>query len=695
MTVKTNNRSLPPALANVFRMAVVFLLVVLAAGSCGRLKITGKAPGNQAPELILVNTPPGGELLGANPTVFWYGTDADGRIVRYDYAVVREDSGTDRFSIKEYLDRHNNTCPGTNEVERFLRCAQDSLPWVSIFVDSSTASLPTQSRIPLYASFDTLDCDSETVLENIYDSAGNFVDVIEVRHPLNCVSLSIGQYMFVRAIDDQGSVSVIKYRSFLRDNHWPETRISAFEAYRNYFSLPTLTETYKGIAISWGGSDNLDFLPGRAKLDYHWRVYGPYSVGLGRTQDRPKLADTAMFSAPILESQSGDPRKGVWVADTNTVMYNLWRQVDSITTPPDTTRTAFFLFVVQSRDDASVADPTPAFTTYQAVFAKFERKLLLVDETAYKMSLGGYPSWNTNAADTNRVFLRRMADTIDAYITAPHEKWDPAQDFWQRAGQQNQCYVPSSQCSKAVPLTVMSRHELILYIDDDFQEPLGADPDMRIPLSQYLDVGGKLWLVSRIGILNATNTGSSSGPILYRFLEQKEIFPPRYLGISGMYYAGFYGVAKGLGQNPPASNDEFIQAAAIESNDPSLDTPSNLPAIMDVDSVRVNRHWLTLRAALRTDVIQGVPDVGYVERWTEVGAPGTRPLYLFKSWRPGLSPATDMLVAMRTVGPSMQTPKYKTAFLGCPLWFFKEDQVTEYVKGMTDWFYNHPIEDGP
>jgi hypothetical protein len=43
----------------------------------------------------------------------------------------------------------------------------------------------------------------------------------------------------------------------------------------------------------------------------------------------------------------------------------------------------------------------------------------------------------------------------------------------------------------------------------------------------------------------------------------------------------------------------------------------------------------------------------------------------------------------------MQTPKYKTAFTGCPLWFFEENQAMEYVAGMTDWFYNHAIEEGP
>jgi hypothetical protein len=126
--------------------------------------------------------------------------------------------------------------------------------------------------------------------------------------------------------------------------------------------------------------------------------------------------------------------------------------------------------------------------------------------------------------------------------------------------------------------------------------------------------------------------------------------------------------------------------------------PSNLPPRLDVDSLRVEMHWVPLRQVLATDVIRGVPTVGYIIRWTdEAIAPATRPLYLFESWRPGFSPADERLVAVRAVGPTMRIPKYKTAYMGCPLWFFKEneDQIYKYVAGMTDWFYNHDIQEGP
>ncbi len=681
---------------NLYRAGATVLLLALMAGGCGRLKLTGNPPGNSPPELILVNTPPGGQLVGANPTVYWYGTDDDGRIVRYDYAVVPETGAG--FSVEEFLKRHSNTC-GEPDIESFIRCAKDSLPWVSIFVDSSISVLPTNARIPLYASFDTLDCDSEEVRINIKDSTGAVIDIRIDTVGKDCWSMSIAQFMFIRAVDDQGGESDIKYRSFLRDNHWPETRIKSFEAFKDYFSTPSLSETYRGISISWEGADNLDFLPGRAVLDYRWRIYGPYATGNGEVKDRPKLEDTIQFSAPIWESHSADPRKGLWVADTITTVYDLWRQVDSLNPPPDTTRTGFFLFLVQARDDASVADPTPAVTTFRAVYAKFERKLLVVDETAYMISPASYPSWipegedprRAQSGDTNQAFLFRMARLIDANIQEPHDFWKPELDFWQRADQKKLCTI-ADRCSSSVPLTELSRHEMVLYSDDDYSKPITQDPDSRVPLTQYLDIGGKLWLVSRVGLLKGTDMGQSVSPKEFDFLKDGNSFPPRYLGIAGLYYPSFFASAK---QIPPSSNDEFIAAKGISSNDPALDRPANLPPVIDVDSMRNARHYLDLRPFLPTDDILGVPSVGYVLRWTDTQAPATRPLYLFTSWRPGYSPADQRLVAVRAVGPTLRTPKYKTAYMGCPLWFFKENECIEYVKGMTDWFYNQPIEQGP
>jgi hypothetical protein len=673
------------------RAGAALALVVLVASSCSRLEITGRHPENQRPELILVNVPPGGLLLGANPTVYWYGTDIDGRIVRYDYAVVTEDA------VKGYLDRHNNCSQGGTDAERFIQCAVDSMPWVSIFVDSTGSVLPTQEKIPLYASFDTLDCDS--VDSNRFIPPDSFyIETV----PVNCVSMAVPQYMFIRAIDDQGENSVIKYRSFLRNNHWPVTALSpSFDPWRTYFSIPSLSETYRGIEVRWTGSDRSDFLRDQPDLEYHWRVYGPYPIGQRLLEDRPNLRDTILFTTPIWESRSSDPRKGVWVKDTVAAVYDLWREVDRVSGPSDTTRNGYFLIVVQSRDDASVSDPKPAWTTFEAVYPRFERKLLLVDETAYTISPGGYPSWNPNRgddgegqkSDTNRAFLARIAKLVDANIQGAHDSWKPELDYWQRIDQRSLC--STERCSIIVPLTELSKHEMVLYCDDDIIQPVTKNPDMRGPLAEYLDIGGKLWLVSRVGFLNGTDIGPRAGARVIDFLADQNFFAPRYFGIAGVYFAGWYAAAT---DSMPTSNDEFIGADAISSNDPALQMPSNLPPRLDVDSLRVEMHWVPLRQFLTTDVIRGVPAVGYMVRWTdEAIAPATRPLYLFESWRPGFSPADERLIAVRAVGPTMQIPKYKTAYMGCPLWFFKEneDQIYKYVAGMTDWFYNHDIQEGP
>ena len=42
---------------------------------------------------------------------------------------------------------------------------------------------------------------------------------------------------------------------------------------------------------------------------------------------------------PVQESMSADPRDGVWVSDTLAYMYNLWKNVDAVEGPSDTSRT--------------------------------------------------------------------------------------------------------------------------------------------------------------------------------------------------------------------------------------------------------------------------------------------------------------------------------------------------------------------
>ncbi|HSG68938.1 MAG TPA: hypothetical protein VLA12_00910, partial [Planctomycetaceae bacterium] len=172
------------------------VLIGLMSG-CGALENEGSPGANQPPEVFLVNVPPDGYISASSLVVQWYGTDVDGRIVRFDYTVVR---ATELDSVAATLPN-----PGGKEpVEVFIdNILDDDFPyWISVFADS--VSKPTEDVVKLFASTEIADCDS--------------VEVQGQNYPINCISRVEPQYFFIRAIDDVDSTSTIKYRTFQRTN---------------------------------------------------------------------------------------------------------------------------------------------------------------------------------------------------------------------------------------------------------------------------------------------------------------------------------------------------------------------------------------------------------------------------------------------------------------------------------------------
>lgn len=677
-------------------MPAVLALLALVAYGCGG--VSGPHKPNQSPDLIFVDIPAGGTKFAANPTIYWYGTDLDGRIVRYDYAVIPE------TTVQQFVLEHPCSA-GSTLAEKFIKCApEEAFGWISIWVDTTVGRLPTNEKVRLYASFDTLDCDSEEI--KIYKDPVTGKDtLIYDTVPINCVSKALPQYIFVRAIDDQDLPSPIKYRTYLRDNHWPETGISPdFKELFPYFSQPVLTETYKGIPIAWNGSDKSDFLREAPTLEYHWRVYGPYPLD-PKNLRKPTLDDTldihGIPKTPAIESKSNDPRAGVWVKDTSAVLYNLWADVDRGQDTAKATRAGYFLFVVQARDDAFVSDPTPAKITFQAIFPKFERPLLIVDATAYNVTPYEYTSWKSLAADSIQAFLRRVAEwTVNKWVPPPEwgggPRWIDSLDMWNRP---SNAVCPSSvpnpfnRCQDLIPLVEMAKHKLVLYEDGAIAKDMAVDPDARVSLGQYLEVGGMVWLDSRVSLAVTEATGAEG---LYDFFEHRkgaaDDFAPHYLDMAGLWVAGWF---HGFTQTPPRSNDQF---AGMRSVPDPVGAPAreNMPSYLKVDSLRLANTYSPLRATVLPHIVLGVPAVGYAVRWTDdVAGPVSRPLYTFDSYRPALGNYQDRIVGMRTVGPNLQNPKFKTAYFACPLWYFEEEQTRKLVEGMADWFLNEPIESGP
>lgn len=672
---------------------------MLLALGCGEL-IDGGPGANRLPEVFIVNIPADGSEFASSPVVHWYGTDSDGKVERYDYAVV----------VASEVDSVAAELPGEGSaVEKYIAAVlnRPEYPlWVSIFVDSMDAGeLPTLDTIRLFASKFAADCDTEYV--QVFDQETQTFDTLEF--PVNCVSDTIPQYFFVRAIDDHDAASQIKYRSYKRRNHWPEARISVrFNQNGEYVSLKQLTSTYSGIEVIWGGEDRLDFVPPSVPfLEYYWRVYGPFPINPNDPNERPTLADTLTSDSipltPVLESANIDPLQGVWIRDTTALLHDLWRQIDSQEDPlNDTTvtRRAWFMFVVVTRDDAYISDESPAVATFKAIYPKFERKIALLDETAYESKAWANPALNPRQG-TPTVNQNFWLDLLkSAYPEA-----DTMEDFWWRNSTVpvfKKCNPPRVVCGNYVELEFLVRHKLCIIVDDDMWEPPsrpGQTPAVQDVIRKYLDAGGMVWLIGRNSLLPQPSICQSCKEKMFDLCDEESasynLLSCTYFDVEACWYPGHRATAlppKREGDQAPripASNDEFVAATLV-------DPGSGLPPKLEIDRERVDSmfypQYLYPIWALGgfTDKIVGVPEVNFL-----VLGSNSTPLYIFESWRPGgpIPPFNSQSfiqhkpVAVRRVGPDRITPTYKTCQMTFPLYFIKQDQAELLFQKTVEWFF--------
>lgn len=671
--------------------AALALLFLLLAAGCGRLGLEGEPIGNQRPELIFVNIPAGGTQFGANPTVYWFGSDPDGRVVRYDYAVLPEST------VQRYIEE-NGCPPGRNDAERFIDCADDAaFNWISIFVDSTGDKLPTQERVRLYASFDTLDCDSQVI--TIATDTAVYIDTVA----FNCVSKVIPQFMFIRAIDDLGLSSEIKYRDFMRSNHWPETYISAdfrvasADSIRNaWYSLKELTVTYRGVQFSYNGSDRGDYIRDEPPMEFFWRIYGPFPRRTTSLRDT-LLADGSLRE-PVLTSVGPDARSGPWTTDTLGTIYGLWNKYDAEFGPSDTTRSAWFLLVVTGRDDAFVPDPTPAVVGFKAIDPKFERDVLIVADGSWIIGHWATPTCGPTAQFSqnptcSHEMLKKVGMAAAEVVNFNPSGWDFNKDWMEfnRGGCGHPNYRPRCFTDKfdatrplipVMPVEVFARHKLTIWCEDDINESM-IGTLIDVTLANYMDVGGKLWMMSRIPLLPSTMIGQATEPVTYDFTRGAAGRILRtYFDLEGLWFTGFQSGQRFPGQ-PMHSNDEFIGMYKAEGITNPL-----FPNYVPIDRQHVDNSYLQfLRDYIRPAVVIGAPAVPYGIRGSR-----SRTVYHFDSWRPALNNAQGKVVLSRFVGPNRNNPIFKSAWFACPPYFMSEEPFLNVVRGMSDWFLNQPIE---
>ena len=364
--------------------------------------------------------------------------------------------------------------------------------------------------------------------------------------------------------------------------------------------------------------------------------------------------------------------------------------------------------VVSSRDDAYVPDPSPDFVAFRAIDPKFERDVLLVSHGIYNPNAAlAYPTCTPQIIDAIHPdcchdFWRRMGDVLSE---AAPRGWEYDKD-WAEVNEQNPSVVlnpdgtadtlycrlyqdpPEVSRPNCYPhgptLDVLARHRMVIYSHEDMDVPTSKGGINQV-LAAYLDIGGMIWLNDRVPFMLGTALGG--GARVIDFTNDPDFngrFPTQYFDVEGLFFPAWRNGLK-IKATEVESNDEFI-GAYMESG------VSGMPDTLHIDKERLDSSYVRIfRQALASQsppkYINGIPGVPFVLRGSN-----SRTVYRFNSWRPELNNAQGAVVMSRFVGPNRSNPKFKTAWFGCPLYFLREDDAANLIRGMVNWFLVQPLE---
>jgi hypothetical protein len=666
-----------------FRRLVLVPFLLLAAlstvlavlyGCTSTLK--GDVKENKAPIVQFVNIPPEGQQFSRNPVVYWFGSDPDGLIDYYRYHVVL------------------STLLGGMAPEDYILTVSDS-DWIMIDVDPALEDQQTENSIPLEAD------------EN---------------DPVNSY---IPQWVFLQAYDMEGMGSKIVFRLFSRNDHPPNTRILSFEHLKPYVDGPP-GGIVTGVKHGWFGQDPIDYPGEDPPFEFHWRLYGPYNDStynqivqnfidsvfvtndgklyqMGDTVTRcdtvfgdsltiscttvvvnPALNviwgtlepyffvnDPTFVANPIYNAvaESSFDGSDAWVLNTADTMYRVFAN-DPDPSPLDTTLEKWFVFWVRARDDANVADLTPAFASFTVINPRFEREIGVLDLTSYSSLAPNVPvpqasrkvhwknvidTWsNSNSFDTNRT----APTGWQSFITPDYLDAKPLLGL-----------------RPDIPLSFLLKHKVIVLYDDAIHEAVFSTVSANV--YKAIDAGVNVlatWRAPWVAGLNATED----------FAIPMDANFQRYFGVEQLVYSGWFCHAFpscGIpGTETNCSNyagriEDFIGAYAIDSiNWPNL--------FIDDSLLRVRYKWQGTGPFCGTRYLNpALPEVNWSVRTTQ-----TEVLYLYRSlYGPNHPYGGNYNMEGNPVGHRLATFLYRTAHFNFTPFAMEQSSMQTTLNKLFDW----------
>jgi hypothetical protein len=550
-------------------------LGVFIFGGCNK-EIKGPPRVNLNPIVNFVNIPVEGARFSSDTTIYWYGTDADGFIKYFRYAVVE------------------SVLVGPDPAVYVQGRSDTAFPWV--VVDVTLENPGTKEKINMSA--------------DISDPVRKFV----------------ASYVFLQAIDNMGAKSSIVYRMFRKNNHFPNTRLTANSEADPYVNAKTSTGVLEGVSFSYYGEDLTDYPRNPPPFEYHWKMLGPYSESERNLIDSlytestfvdiygdfyypgdtlfvinyidtviipgdppDTTIDTVYNAFPVddistgsaygswgiqiyidslptglnrLVEESYDPvTDSFWVTDMSANVYDVFRYED-VTAESDTTRQEYFLVWVQARDDAKTPDPVPPYQWTTVIEPKFEREVLLLDLTdnlhgraqvanvsrfyspdntadSTLASLIFYSNmienWKPGCFDTENIlpFTTIYDEDGVALVDLDYPRFDCTQDFLAlgslRTNRDNGIV--------AISLRDVLKHKIMIILKDSPSKIIDENTLESRMIIKGISSGMSAWLMARGPYFSQAN---APYPILYPMQTSIQ----NYFGVSYANYTGWFGADK-------------------------------------------------------------------------------------------------------------------------------------------------------
>jgi hypothetical protein len=659
-------------------ISTLLLGIYFFGGSCDRLNYDYRQ--NQAPKVYFVNIPTQDSKFSSDTTIYWYGTDVDGFIDLYRYAVV-EASIVNAFSRPDSF---------------LIATPDDQIPWDTIDVTKSDPG--TSHDVKMSA---------------------------DISDPVRKYKQS---YIFLQAVDNLGAKSEVVYRTFQKNSHYPNTYITAQDVTDPYVNAFT---ALSGVSLSWKGVDSADWGGNPPPFEFKWKLFGPYTdaemaqinenytgeVFLDRFGDiyfdddtypiddtnrvpvtqvsrvhgsweeilyldtlrdtiPPRLRTFLPVPSTMLRivDSSGTPPSDIftyrdstpeWTTETSQILYNVFQ--NSIFNQ-DTTSQYNFLLWCEARDDSKVIDAIPAFQWISVIDPKFEREIVVLDMTKHDNS--NTPTLpNPPAMDTIKSLLGNMIneygrsilgkDEIFDYTLLPNVNWVRPSDgrvitIAHHFYGTTQDYYPVKTLNDYyqghgafISLRDILKHKVVIIFKDDVLGTINLTGSASNP-SGYGEM---------VSVIDGLNAGMSCWSMARDAFADPKPFVPSFCTALSDAYRSYFGVLRVFCEawysqikseddgnyERTRRNENFIGADVVNDFKGAFPTLKVDTTLLEEryhwtqaplnDYIRLVSYPFRWNSCYPPDrvgkmIVGALPEVGYIER-----SPSSlvKPVYLFKS----------------------------------------------------------------